>query len=88
MAFPVRILESVSFSTPLIVSTMCDMGQLVEDCGLVIDPAVPEDLARAIVKLAEDPVLYEKLSRGCTTALERYDPAVSLATIESVLMER
>lgn len=88
MAFPVRILESVSFSTPLIVSTMCDMGQLVVDCGLVIDPTDPEDLARAIVKLAEDRALHEKLSRGCATALERYDPAASLAAIHSVLMER
>lgn len=85
MSFPVRILESLSFGKPLIVTTMCDMGELVEGCGLVVDPADPEDLARAIVALAEDPALYAKLSAGCAPALRRYDPAITLETLHASL---
>jgi glycosyltransferase involved in cell wall biosynthesis len=86
MSFPVRILESLSFGKPLIVTTMCDMGQLVEGCGLVVDPTDPQDLARAIVRLAEDPELYSKLSAGCAPALRRYDPEIALETIHTRLV--
>ena len=85
MAFPVRILEALSFSKPVIVTTMCEMGRLVPDCGLVVDPADPRDLAREVVRLAEDPALHRKLSENCAAALERYDPVRSLETIEATL---
>jgi len=86
MSFPVRILESLSFGKPLIVTTMCDMGQLVEGCGMVVDPSDPQDLARALVKLAEDPEYYAKLSGGCAPALRRYAPELALETIHAKLI--
>lgn len=86
MSFPVRVLESVSFGKPLIVTTMCDMGLLVEGCGLVVDPSDPQDLARAIAQLADDPALYTKLSNGCGPALRRYAPEITLETIHARLI--
>lgn len=85
MSFPVRILESLSFGKPLIVTTMCDMGTLVDGCGLVVDPADPNDLARALVRLVDDPALYRKLAGNCAAVLKKYDPEITLATIHDQL---
>ena len=85
MSFPVRILESLSYNKPVIVTSMCDMGSLIDDCGLVANPRDPEDLARAIISLAEDSELYQRLSNNCATVLQKYQPNQTLETIYSVL---
>lgn len=85
MSFPVRILESLSYSKPVITTSVCDMGQLVQGCGLEVDPDDPDDLARAIVRLADNPDLYRQLSDNCSSVLQKYAPDRTLATIESVL---
>jgi glycosyltransferase involved in cell wall biosynthesis len=87
MSFPVRILEALSFNKPLIVTTMCDMDQLIEGCGLAVNPKDPEDLARAIVRLAEDLELYQHLASNCATALKKYDPSQTLRTIYTTLRD-
>jgi glycosyltransferase involved in cell wall biosynthesis len=87
MAFPVRILEALSFNKPLIVTNICDMGLLVEGCALVVDPKNPGDLASAIVNLAEDRRLLQRLSNNCPALNQKYAPRISLETISSVLKE-
>ena len=86
MSFPVRILESLSYNIPVIVTSVCDMGSLVHDCGLEVDPRKPEDLAQAIVRLAEDMNLYNRLSSNCPTMLQKYETNRTLRTIYSVLI--
>ena len=85
MSFPLRILESLSYGRPVIVTDVCDMGSLVDGCGLVVDPTDPGTLAKAIVTLAEDSSLYHRLSHNCATVLQRYDSTKTLETVHSVL---
>ena len=85
MSFPVRIIEALSFQKPLIVTSMCDMGRLAEGSALVVDPRSPDDLAKAIVKLAEDHRLYQRLSDECASLMRKYEPGASLDIIYSVL---
>jgi glycosyltransferase involved in cell wall biosynthesis len=85
MSFPVRILEALSFNKPLIVTSVCDMGHLIDGCALVVEPRNPEGLAYAIVRLVEDANLYQRLSGNCATVLQKYEPDRTLATIHTVL---
>jgi len=87
MAFPVRIVEALSFQKPMIVTSMCDMGRLVDGCGLVVDPKNPGDLARAIVNLAGDRRLLQRLSNNCPSLMQKYESSNSLQIITSVLKE-
>ena len=68
MAFPVRIVEALAYNTPLIVTSACEMGQLVDGCGLEVDPRRPTSLADAIVRLAEDRELYRRMVDACAPA--------------------
>jgi len=85
MSFPVRILEALSFSKPVIVTSICEMGKLVKGCGVEVNPQSPMDLALAIVKLSEDRNLYQSLSDNCNEVLSKYDPNKTLDTIYSKL---
>jgi glycosyltransferase involved in cell wall biosynthesis len=52
---PNSICEGMSVGRPILMSNVCDAGNLVADGenGFLFNPASPEDMARAIVKLAK-----------------------------------
>ncbi len=85
MSFPVRILEALSYNKPLIVSSMCEMGQLIEGCGMEVDPTDPVDLAQAIITMAEDSETYQTYVDNCPALLETYDSNKTLEIITAEL---
>ena len=85
MSFPVRIVEALSCNKPLIVTSMCGMGELVDGCGLTVDPADPHDLARAITRIADEPGLHATLAARCPEVLERYAPMQTLKQLHALL---
>jgi glycosyltransferase involved in cell wall biosynthesis len=85
MSFPVRILEALTFGKPVIVTSICEMGKLVDGCGIEVNPQSPGSLASAIVKLAENRNLYQSLSDNCNVVLSKYDSHKTLTTIYSKL---
>ena len=64
---PLSILESESFGTPVICTSLGGMPELVEDgvTGRVIPEAEPETLAQAIEELYTDGELCRSMSENC-----------------------
>lgn len=85
MAFPVRIIESLAMQKPLIVSTVCDMDKLIDGCGLAVEPGEPEGIAAAMLRLATDGELYQRLVANCSSKALEYDSERSLGQMYSEL---
>lgn len=66
-----------------------DVARIVrhEDCGMVVDPDKPDDLAAAIQKLKRDPVLLEAMGQRARKASEKYSRENELQKFVSVLEE-
>lgn len=86
MSFPVRIVEALSAHTPLIVTRVCGMENLIQGCGLAIEPSDPEGLAEAILKLAGDERLYREMKQNCATALQRFDNRAALDRFYEIII--
>ncbi|HXH82071.1 MAG TPA: glycosyltransferase family 4 protein [Candidatus Tectomicrobia bacterium] len=78
MAFPVRIVEAIATSTPLIVTTVNGMDGLVEGCGLAVPPGDARALAAALERLLTDDDLYRRLVAGCREKARMLDSDRSL----------
>lgn len=85
MSFPLRIIESLRYHKPLIVTSVCEMGNLIEGCGLVVNSKDPNELAQAIVDLSDDSNKYDRLSNNCPTLIQKYESRQSLEIIYSEL---
>lgn len=85
MAFPLRIIESLSMGTPLITTTMCHMHQLIEGCGLAGEPNDPKSLADAMIRMATDEPLYQRCRENCAAKAEEYDSQRSLSRFHEEL---
>jgi colanic acid biosynthesis glycosyl transferase WcaI len=74
-ARPSKILPSLACETPVIYAGEGETTELIEanQCGLVVPPECPEKLAEAVVRLADDPALSERLGRhGRRLVSEQY----------------
>ncbi len=78
--------EALAAGTPVVAARRGMLPELVTDGhdGLVIDDT-PETLAAALVRLAEDRALRERLAKGARdTAVRRFDPEVQAERVEQV----
>ena len=75
-ALPTKVLEYMAAGVPVIVSSSLRVGsQLVTEvgCGIVVPHDSPQELAAAMMRLADYPALaWEMGSRGKEAVLERY----------------
>ncbi|MCA1791763.1 MAG: glycosyltransferase [Thioalkalivibrio sp.] len=71
-ALPVKLFEYMSAELPVIASDFPLWREIVNgaDCGICIDPRNPEEIAAAIDRLVEDPVLAARLGRNGRRAVE------------------
>ena len=68
-------LEAMASGTPVVATAVGAVPEVVQDgiTGLVVPPLDPEALAKAVLRLAEDPALWRQLSRAARQrAEERY----------------
>jgi glycosyltransferase involved in cell wall biosynthesis len=60
-AHPIPITEALACGTPIVTSNAYGLKELAGDAALLVDPADPEAIAAAVLKLGSDPALREKL---------------------------
>jgi len=55
-------LEAMACGTPVVVSNISSLPEVVGDAGLVVDPLSEEDIAEAILRIVDDAGLAHYLS--------------------------
>lgn len=85
MSFPIRIVEALHMGKPLVVSRMCGMEDLVDGCGLAVEPRDAGALAGAMLRLISDTQLREDMIRRCATLAKEYDRRASVQKLVRVL---
>ena len=69
---PKALLEAMACGTPVVVTDVGDCGLVAQGAGLVVPPAQPEALAKAILTLLEDQKLWESASRQGQETVKSY----------------
>jgi glycosyltransferase involved in cell wall biosynthesis len=60
-SFGIPILEAQACGTPVITSNTSSMPEVAGEGAMIIDPFNPEDIANAMIKIAEDPLFRKNL---------------------------
>jgi glycosyltransferase involved in cell wall biosynthesis len=60
-AFPIPVTEALASGTPLVTSDAYGLKELAGDAALLVDPASPDAIAGAILRLLSEPALREEL---------------------------
>jgi glycosyltransferase involved in cell wall biosynthesis len=83
--FPRVVIEAFAKGTPVIVSRLGAMAEIVEDgrTGLHFDPGDPEDLAGKVRSMLADPL---KLKRMRQAARDTFDEHFTADTNHKILM--
>jgi glycosyltransferase involved in cell wall biosynthesis len=64
--FGLPILEAMGYGTPVITSTVSSMPEVAGDAGLLVDPKDTRGIARAMLDVAGNPELRQRLSDAGT----------------------
>lgn len=76
---PNKLFDSLSAGKPLIVNSPGWTKDMVEDhnCGVYVDPKNPEDLAKTIIKLIENPTMLQQMALNSRQLAEEvYDKTI------------
>jgi colanic acid/amylovoran biosynthesis glycosyltransferase len=77
---PVVLMEAMASGLPVVASRLSGIPELVDDgvSGLLVPPGDPQALADALRRLADDPVLRERLGQaGRATIVREFDVVAS-----------
>ncbi len=78
-AFPYSVVEAMMTGKPVVATDVGGVREAIGDCGLVVKPRRPEEFARALIMLLEDPALRVSLGK------EARERALNHFTIERAL---
>jgi glycosyltransferase involved in cell wall biosynthesis len=85
MAFPLRILEAITMGVPLIVTRINRMDQIIDGCGLAVEPRDEKAMAMAIERLLTDADFYRRCVDGCRKKAEEFNSDKNLQKLYSDL---
>ncbi len=85
MSFPLRIIESFSFNTPVIASNILGLPEAVGNAGILVKPKDDLALSRAIKTALIDKNIYNKLVSNCKKQLKIFDRRKNLEKLYAVL---
>lgn len=60
--FGIPVLESMACGTPVITSNCSSLPEVAGAGGLLVNPLDPNDIAKALLQLESDPILYQQQS--------------------------
>lgn len=75
-SLPVKLFEYMSAGLPVIASNFAVWSQIIKEneCGIMVDPLNPDEIARAIEYLAKNPELRRKMGENAKKAvIEKYN---------------
>jgi glycosyltransferase involved in cell wall biosynthesis len=70
--FGMPLLEAMQCGCPVIASNVSAMPEVLGEAGLLIDPGQPEDLRQAMLRMALEPELREKLKKAGLMQSEKF----------------
>ena len=83
--FGLPALEAMASGTPVILSSTSSLPEVGGDAALYVDPARPESIAAAILRLASDPALRQTLARTGRERAQRFTWVEAAAATARVL---
>jgi glycosyltransferase involved in cell wall biosynthesis len=86
---PVAIMEATSMGLPIVSTAVGEIPSVLTDGvdALLVTPGRPDDLAAAIIRLAGDPSLRERLGAAALERSSLFDIARAAAQIEAIYGE-
>jgi glycosyltransferase involved in cell wall biosynthesis len=70
--FPKIVHEALACGLPVIATRVSVLPQLINGCGILIDQADPEEMARAVCACLDDPSLYQRMSAQAVETARNY----------------
>lgn len=68
-AFPIPLTEAMACGVPIVTSRVNGLAEIAGDAGVLVDPEDPDDIARAVRELLQDPArLAERAEAGLARA--------------------
>jgi glycosyltransferase involved in cell wall biosynthesis len=82
------LLEVLHLDRPMIASNVCGNPEVVEHevNGLLVDPHDPSELARAVLRLLEDPELCQRFVEAGRERRGEFDREATFSAVEAALM--
>jgi glycosyltransferase involved in cell wall biosynthesis len=72
-AHPIPITEALATGTPIVTSNAYGLKELAGDAALLVDPANPDEIATAVLRLLREPQLREELQRRAAERAKLFD---------------
>jgi UDP-glucose:(glucosyl)LPS alpha-1,2-glucosyltransferase len=77
-------LEAMAAGCAVVSSGSGGSGEILEDCGLIVDPLTPARLAEALERLGKDAALRQDLQkRGAARAMSEFDIRAATARLDA-----
>lgn len=90
--FGIPVLEAMAMGTPVVVSNVASLPEVVGEAGVFIDPNDTKDIARGIKRLLEDKSLYNRLRKKGLSRVKEFSwekcAQKTLEVLENVATER
>jgi glycosyltransferase involved in cell wall biosynthesis len=87
-AHPIPVTEALATGTPIVTSNAYGLKELAGDAALLVDPADPDAIAAAVLRLFDEPALREALQARAEIRSKLFDWGVcarkTLAILEKV----
>ncbi len=70
--FPKALLEALAVGLPAVASSVSVIPHLIRGCGMVLEATGPQDIARAVLKLADRPAEWPAMGRRARQVASEY----------------
>jgi glycosyltransferase involved in cell wall biosynthesis len=86
---PVALMEATSVGVPIVATRVGEIPRVLPDGtdALLVEPGRPGAVADALMRLAGDPALRERLGRAARTRSAAFDVAAATRTVEALYTE-